>query len=273
MEQLQAFDGGTCGTSDLTDVLGFTAPKHVVGLSGGKDSTALALWLVENEPREYEFICNTTGNELPEMVAHWARLEQVLGQPIKPVTHTANLVELCEQMNMLPNFRMRWCTRILKIEPTIAYMDSLPEGSTLYVGLRADEEPRRGIYGEDMTIRFPLREIGWAEADVWRYLAKKSIEIPARTDCGLCPYQQIGEWFDLWRNHPEHWAVGERLEARTGHTFRSPDPHGRLTIGAGRMMSSRDTWPASMVDLAAEFASGRPMRKSSRGTTCRVCSL
>ncbi len=47
MEQLQAFDGGTCGTSDLTDVLGFTAPKHVVGLSGGKDSTALggASWV------------------------------------------------------------------------------------------------------------------------------------------------------------------------------------------------------------------------------------
>ena len=64
-----------------------TQPKHVVGLSGGKDSTALALWLVENEPREYEFICNRTGNELPEMVAHWAQLERLLGQPIKPVTH------------------------------------------------------------------------------------------------------------------------------------------------------------------------------------------
>lgn len=54
--------------------------KHVVGLSGGKDSTALALWLVENEPRDYEFICNTTGDELPEMVEHWAKLEQMLGK-------------------------------------------------------------------------------------------------------------------------------------------------------------------------------------------------
>lgn len=248
-------------------------PKHVVGLSGGKDSTALALWLVENEPRKYEFICNRTGNELPEMLAHWDRLERVLGQPIKPVTHTADLIELCEQMNMLPNFRMRWCTRILKIEPTIAYMEALPEGSTLYVGLRADEEIRRGIYGEDMLIRFPLREQGWAEADVWRYLAKMGITIPDRTDCGLCPYQRLNEWHSLWQNHPEHWAEGERLEAKTGHTFRSPDPHGRLTMGAGRLMSSRDTWPASMVDLAAEFASGRPLRNTSRGETCRVCSL
>lgn len=249
------------GIVRLTDQLGFTGgtqPKHVVGLSGGKDSTALALWLVENEPREYEFICNRTGNELPAMVAHWARLERVLGQPIKPVTHTADLVELCEQMNMLPNFRMRWCTRILKIEPTIAYMESLPEGSTLYVGLRADEEMRRGIFGEDMAIRFPLREQGWNEADVWRYLAKMGITIPARTDCGLCPYQRLEEWFDLWKNHPEEWAVGVALEARTGHTFRS---------------DGRDTWPAGMKELGEAFASGRPLRKSSRSTTCRVCSL
>ena len=60
--------------------------RDVVGLSGGKDSTALALWLVENEPREYEFILQSTGNELPPMVEHWERLERMLGQPIKPVT-------------------------------------------------------------------------------------------------------------------------------------------------------------------------------------------
>ena len=243
-----------------TDELGFTRsaqPKHVVGLSGGKDSTALALWLVENEPREYEFICNRTGNELPAMVAHWARLERVLGQPIKPVTHTADLVELCEQMNMLPSHAARWCTRMLKIHPALAfYAKHAP--CVAYVGLRADEEPRRGIYGEDMTIRFPLREQGWTEADVWRYLAKRGITIPARTDCALCPYQRLEEWFDLWKNHPEEWAVGVALEARTGHTFRS---------------AGRDTWPAGMKELGEAFASGRPLRKSSRGTTCRVCSL
>lgn len=235
-----------------------TKPKHVVGLSGGKDSTALALWLVENEPREYEFICNRTGNELPDMLEHWAKLEGLLGQPIKPVTHTSDLIELCEQMNALPNFRMRWCTRILKIEPTIAYMDSLPDGSTLYVGLRADEELRRGIYGEDMAIRFPLREQGWSEADVWAYLDKRGVCIPARTDCALCPYQRLEEWFDLWKNHKDQWAQGVALEEKTGHTFRS---------------AGRDTWPASMQLLGVEFASGRPLRKSSRSTTCRVCSL
>ena len=233
-------------------------PKHVVGLSGGKDSTALALWLVENEPRDYEFICNETGNELPAMKAHWDRLERVLQTPLRRVRHSTDLLGLCEEMQMLPNFRMRWCTRILKIEPTIAYMESLPEGSTLYVGLRADEEMRRGIFGEDMLIRFPLREQGWTEADVWRYLDKMGVTIPPRTDCALCYHQRLEEWQTLYFEHPAQWAEGIAIEAKTGHTFRSP---------------SRDTWPVDMKGLGEAFASGREIRKTNRSTPCRVCSL
>lgn len=232
--------------------------KHVVGLSGGKDSTALALWLVENEPRPYEFICNETGDELPEMHEHWARLERILGAPLKRVRADDDLIGLCEKQNALPNWRQRWCTRILKIEPTIAYFETLPDDSVLYVGLRADEELRRGLYGEDINVRFPLREQGWSEADVWRYLAKMGVTIPDRTDCGLCYYQRLDEWRTLYFKRPEHYAKGVALEKKTGHTFRSP---------------GRDNWPADLESLGKEFERGRVPRKYNRGTTCRVCSL
>lgn len=72
-----------------------SAPLHIVGLSGGKDSTAMALWLHVNEPRDYTYICNETGNELPEMHAHWALLEEVLGKKIIRVRHTEDLAGLC----------------------------------------------------------------------------------------------------------------------------------------------------------------------------------
>ena len=242
----------------MSDQLDLAFPRHVVGLSGGKDSSALALWLAENEPRDYEYICNKTGNELPEMVAHWARLEELLGKPIKPVCYHTDLLGAIEEVRMLPNFRARWCTRMLKIEPTIEYFATLPAGSVLYVGLRADEEERRGLFGEDITVRFPLREIGWRECDVWAYLDKRGVTIPARTDCAWCPYQRLHEWFDLWKNHPERWAEGVAVEQRHGHTFRS---------------EGRDTWPADLESLGHEFASGRPLRKSKRAETCRVCSL
>ena len=235
------------------------APKHVVGLSGGKDSTALALWLMQNEPRDYEFICNETGDELPDMQAHWGLLERVLGRPLKRVRHSTDLLGLIEEMQMLPNFRARWCTRILKIEPTIAYMEALPQGSILYVGLRSDEEERKGLFGEDLIVRFPLREYGIDLRGVKKILTDNNIVIPARTDCGFCFHQRIIEWCNLWRDYPDRWLKGVDVEHRHGHTFRSP---------------GRDTWPVDMKSLGEAFATGRKIRGEDKLTeVCRVCSL
>jgi 3'-phosphoadenosine 5'-phosphosulfate sulfotransferase (PAPS reductase)/FAD synthetase len=232
--------------------------KHIVGLSGGKDSTALALRLAEVEPRKYIYICNETGNELPDMKAHWDKLENILGEPIQRVRHARSLIEEIEKINMLPNVFARWCTIRLKIEPTIDYFESLPAGSTLYVGLRADEMERKGLYGEDITVRFPMREWNWNEKDVWDYLNSKGICIPKRTDCALCPYQRLGEWRDLYENYPDLYAEGVALEKKIGHTFRSP---------------GRDNWPANLELLSKEFDAGRKLREYKRKDTCRVCSL
>lgn len=233
--------------------------KHVVGLSGGKDSTCLALWLVENEPwNDYEFICNETGDELPEMLEHWEKLENLLGKKIIKIRHEKDLKGLIYKEHAIPNWRQRFCTRILKIEPTVKYMRTLSDDSVLYVGLRADEESRPGIYDEDLITRFPLREIGFNEADVWKFLGERGIQIPARTDCALCFFQRLEEWEKLYWEHPEKWAEGVKIEDDIGHTFRSP---------------GRDTWPADLRSLGEEFKKGRKLRKSSKSTTCRVCSL
>jgi len=232
--------------------------KHVIGLSGGKDSTALALRLSEIEPRDYEYICNETGNELPEMQRHWTNLERMLGKEIVRVRHSRGLVEECLKQRMLPSVFGRWCTRILKIEPTIEYMESLPAGSILYVGLRADEEERKGLYGEDIAIRFPMREWGWGETDVWEYLESRGVCIPQRTDCAICPFQRLGEWRELYQKHPDLYAEGVRLERKIGATIRSP---------------GRDTWPAGLEELGGDFERGRKLRAYRRRNPCRVCSL
>lgn len=219
----------------------------------------MALWLTENEPRDYEYICNETGNESAEWRAHIARLEGLFGKPIKRVRYHTDLLGIIEEMQMLPSFHARWCTRILKIEPTIEYFESLPKGSVLYVGLRADEEERKGLYGEDIIIRFPMREQGWGIGDVWRYLDARGVCIPERTDCVWCPFQRLGEWRKLWQTDPIAYYQGAAVELTYDHTFRSP---------------GRDTWPANLVDLAKEFESGRKLReRKSDAAKCRVCSL
>lgn len=242
-----------------------TEPKHVVALSGGKDSTAMALRLAEVEPRDYEYIGNFTGNELPELFEHLELMECVLGKPIKRVQADVDLYGLIERHRMIPNFRARFCTVELKIEPTIAYMQTLPPGSVLYVGLRADEEEREGIYGEDLICDFPFRRWGWGIEHVIGYLLRREINIPARTDCGTCFYQRLGEWWNLWKFNRPVFMEGVTIERKHGHTFRSP---------------GRDTWPVSLEGLAEVFAAGRVPKGADvqldmfgGGERCRVCSL
>ncbi len=244
--------------------------RHVVALSGGKDSTALALALREREPREYQFVCTPTGDELPDMVDHLAFLHRELGG-ITPLTCGRSLAGLVREQKALPNWRMRFCTRQLKIEPFLGYMMRIAP-ATAYVGLRADEPERQGTVYDDVPgveQRFPLREWGWNRADVESYLAHRGVVVPERTDCARCFFQTLGEWWLLWKNHPLIYASAEAEEEATGHTYRSP---------------GRDSWPASLRELRVEFEKGAQPRGVSqtslfdggdamRRATCRVCTL
>lgn len=235
---------------------------HVVALSGGKDSTALALRLAEIGEHDYTYFCTPTGDELPEMQEHWRTLETLLGKTLVRLTN-GTLATCIARNKTLPNFRMRFCTRELKIQPAIWYLhDNAP--ATLYVGLRADEEERKGLFDPDITTRFPLREWGWGLPEVKEYLRQRGVRIPSRTDCARCPYQRLGEWRELLRRYPAIYADAEAQEAEYGATFRSP---------------GRDSKPAALKDLRILWESqpGLPFEpEEDEGfgeVVCRVCRL
>lgn len=246
--------------------------NHVISISGGKDSTAMAMALCLKEPREYLYVCNPTGNELPEMLDHWEMLGNFFGSEIIKVGCGKTLDELIQIQNALPSWRMRWCTRKLKIEPMRAWLaEHAPCVS--YVGLRADEpvEERSGIFGDiaGVEFRYPLREWGWTLDDVVSFLSTYEIRIPKRTDCAWCYDQRIVEWKNLWREHPDLYAQAEAREAQVGNTFRSP---------------RRDYWPASLREMRAEFERDRRVKGEKlqlplweevdpNMKKCRVCSL
>lgn len=222
----------------------------------------MALALQELEPRDYQYICTPTGNELDEMLEHWLKLGKLLGKPIVPVTNGRSLGGLIRIQNALPNWRMRWCTRMLKLEPFQAYiMQRLP--CTSYVGIRADEVRDGAEHDMPLLVgqRFPLTEWGWGIADVTAYLKRRGVVIPERTDCALCFFQTLFEWWRLWKYHPEQFAEGEGWEALTGHTLRS---------------DSRDTWPAALKDLRARFEAGdvpkQRAKMADRPMMCSVCA-
>lgn len=233
--------------------------RRFVAFSGGKDSTALAYRLAEMG-ESFSLLHTPTGNELPEVREHVLSTQKALGvelvEPPGP-----RLLPLIDTFGALPNHRQRWCTRMIKIQPAIAYLRRFP-GSELLIGLRADEEKREGIYTHEATAVYPMREWGWGLAEVQGYLRDKGIKIPKRTDCAWCYGQRLTEWYALWRDNPALFAEAEQIEGRLGHTFRSP---------------SRDTWPASLAQLRAEFESGRVPRGQGKyddaEAPCRVCRI
>lgn len=243
--------------------------QHIVPVSGGKDSTALALRLQEIEPRPYQYVITPTGDELPEMIDHWKNLGEMLGSPIKVISSGQSLQGLIRRWGALPNWRQRWCTRVLKIEPFNEYLWEVAP-ATVYVGLRADEEGRVGnmLYGkvEGITQRYPLQEWGWDVNDVLGFLEKRGVTIPKRTDCSRCFFQRLGEWWELWAKNPDAYASAEKDEKATGHTFRSP---------------GRDSWPAGLAEMRQKFEKGKyprgagqlEMFSDRRPDMCRVCSL
>jgi hypothetical protein len=245
---------------------------HVVALSGGHDSTAMAFLLKEQNPDiPYIYVCTPTGNELPAMFEHWRNLGARLGRRLLPIVAEHALHGTIRREKMLPNFRARFCTRILKIEPYYRFLRTEAANGPVvsYVGLRADEEGRAGgVYSDidNVTMRFPLRELGYAETDVQAALQRFDIVCPNRTDCGECYHQRLGEWYEYWRDHPDLAARAAALEDEIGGTFRSP---------------GRDSWPLALRDLFSRFAAGdipttslaRMQRERMMTGSCRVCSL
>jgi hypothetical protein len=156
----------------------------------------------------------------------------------------------------LPSFRMRWCTRMIKIEPCAEYLKAHPD--ILCVGLRADEDGRAGGTYSAGSIRYPLREWNWGLDEVIRCCERFGVRVPPRTDCAVCFDQTLYEWWSLWSNHPEQYTQGEKWEAQIGHTFRS---------------DKRDTQPASMKGLRGKFEAGYKPKQRARKRMCRVCSM
>ena len=137
---------------------------HVLGLSGGRDSAALAVWMRQERPDiDLEYFFTDTGKELPEVYAYLNELEGFLGKRIKRLNPGRDFdFWLREYNNFLPSPRTRWCTRQLKIRPFEHWLKPVLEAGTKvhsYVAIRADESERSGMIAThpNLSVHLPLR--------------------------------------------------------------------------------------------------------------------
>lgn len=199
--------------------------RHVLGLSGGRDSAALAVFMRQTYPElDVGYFFTDTGKELPEVYDFLGRLEGFLGSPIAYLNPDRDFdFWLREYGNFLPSPRTRWCTRQLKLRPFERWIrDDLNAGTRVvsYVAIRADEPERIGMHAThpNLEVRFPLREHGLDKTAVLDLLESSGLGLPAyyrwrsRSGCTFCFYQQKIEWVRLMREHPDAFEEAKRYE-------------------------------------------------------------
>jgi 3'-phosphoadenosine 5'-phosphosulfate sulfotransferase (PAPS reductase)/FAD synthetase len=200
-----------------------TEPRHILALSGGKDSSALAVYMKDRvENMEYVF-CDT-GKELPETYEYLAKLEAFLGRKIIRLNADRGFDHWLKVYGgYLPSPRMRWCTRQLKLKPFEDYIGD--DECVSYVGIRSDED-RVGYISTKPNLKavFPFKEAGLDHSDILRLLEESGLGLPGyykwrtRSGCYFCFFQRKSEWAGLLEHHPELFEESKQYEKHDPET-------------------------------------------------------
>ena len=202
-------------------------PRHILSLSGGKDSAALAVLMRDRIP-EMEYVFCDTRKELPETYEYLDKLEAYLGKAIVRLNADRGFDHWLELYGgYLPSSRMRWCTRQLKIKPFEEYVGE--DHVINYIGLRADEDRQGYISSKpNLHAKYPFKEEGLVKADVFRILEESGVGVPtyyewrSRSGCYFCFFQRKSEWAGLRERHPDLFEKAkayEKFDEETGDRY------------------------------------------------------
>jgi 3'-phosphoadenosine 5'-phosphosulfate sulfotransferase (PAPS reductase)/FAD synthetase len=199
--------------------------RHVLGISGGRDSASLAVYMRQTHPElDIDYFFTDTGKELPEVYEFLGRLEGFLGKGVLRLNPDRDFDFWLKQYNnFLPSAQARWCTRQLKLRPLEQWIKpDLEAGKTVYsyVAIRSDEDYREGYKAknENIVTVLPLKEAGIDKQGVIDILESSGLGLPtyyewrSRSGCTFCFFQQKIEWVRLQERHPDAFEEAKAYE-------------------------------------------------------------
>lgn len=167
--------------------------RHVLGISGGKDSAALAIYMKEKYPDfQIDYYNSDTGCELEETEQLINRLESVLGTITRIIAAQGSPEPtpfhhfLKSSGGYLPSPQARWCTQKMKLVEFEKYVGDEPTIS--YVGIRGDEE-REGYVSTKPNVQaiFPFRRNIWSMDVINKVLHNDNIAKLEEIYRSVCP--------------------------------------------------------------------------------------
>ncbi|MGL5273522.1 MAG: phosphoadenosine phosphosulfate reductase family protein, partial [Phocaeicola sp.] len=180
--------------------------RHVLGISGGKDSAALAIYMRKKYPNlEIEYYNSDTGCELEETIRLVDNLESYLGCNIVRLIAAKGSTEktpfdhfLVANGGYLPSPQARWCTQKLKLAEFEKFVEDTPTIS--YVGIRGDEE-REGYVSTKPNIQaiFPFRRNIWSLDVINKVLNNDNIKVIEELYREFAPKEVLNEALEIIR--------------------------------------------------------------------------
>ena len=211
--------------------------KYIVSFSGGKDSTAMLLRLIEEKKPIDEIIFCDTGKEFPDMIKHIKKVEDYIKRPITILKAENSFdyifaewkrADSSEYSNVKgygwPSAMKRWCTTMLKTAVFKKYIKEHYSDYKTYVGLAYDERNRIEKNTDKHNI-YPLNDWRMTENDCLHYCYDRGFDwnglykIFNRVSCYLCPLQKKSDWLNLEKHYPELLADALRLDRLSPYKF------------------------------------------------------
>jgi len=223
---------------------------NIVSFSGGKDSTAMLLMMLEKNMTVDKIVCVDTTKEFPQMYEHIQKVQQMI-EPKKievvkidfDYWFMKHVITGGKRKGNVgrgwPHFKLRWCTGLKK--QAISYLkndiqyDPKQEKYCNVKQLKVDYIEYHGIAFNELKrcdknnklIKYPLVEWKVTEQDCLAYCYSRGLDWGGlykyfnRVSCWCCPFLRISELRILYNKFPHLWNELQQMDKKSWNQFRT----------------------------------------------------
>lgn len=212
--------------------------KQIVSFSGGKDSTAMLLKMLEDNWTIDEIIFCDTGKEFPQIYEHIEKVKKYIKENYNKEITTLKAEKSFDYYMFdhkktrgknkgkkgygWATMRARWCTTLLKSNVIDNYLKKYKDdGYVEYIGIALDE-PKRV-----KEKKYPLVEYQMTEKDCLQYCYEKGFDWNGlyehfdRLSCYCCPLKNQKELKILYKYYPDLWNKLKEMDKKSYNQFKN----------------------------------------------------